>query len=151
MCVRNYPEWRGVLGTAILIPALGASLLLTPSAHAKAAICRTDPLVHLSNGTVVQIVAEAEADPSSIQSITYTLHVPHGLSITEVEYMGDVSPENEQLLFVDDADDRHYKTETVVEAAGKDVHVTAIVTIGDKTKSAHGHPHSRIKTDLDIH
>lgn len=151
MGIRHYPGWRGALGLAVLIPALSASLLLVPSASAKAAICRTDPLVHLSNGTVVQIVAEAEADPSSIQSITYTLHVPQGLSITEVEYMGDVSPENEQLLFVDDAKDHHYKTETVVEADGKDVHVTAIVTIGDKTKSAHDHPHSLIKTDLDVH
>ena len=77
--------------------------------------------------------------------------MPQGLSITEVEYLGDAPPENEQLLFGDDADDHHYKTEPVVEAGGKDVHVTAIVNIGEKTKPAHGHPHSRIKTDLDIH
>lgn len=72
------------LGAGVFAAGLLASLLGAPH-HAHAATgCRSDPIVVLSNGTVLDLSAAIGADVSTVAQIGYTLHAPAGSTIARV-------------------------------------------------------------------
>jgi len=64
------------IAAAILIAVLA---LIPPSAYTAALRCRSDPVVVLSNGTLIDLSADVDAMLWDIASVNYTLHVPQGL------------------------------------------------------------------------
>ncbi len=60
--------------------ALILSGLVTGSAKADMIRCRADPLVLLSDGTIVDISADVSTLLFNIKSVDYVLHIPAGLS-----------------------------------------------------------------------
>jgi hypothetical protein len=86
--------------------------------------CRTDPIVRLSNGDVLQLTASIDTSVTSIESVTYTIHAPVGTRITNIVYTnGPVGPK-ERVLFYADQRPNRYTTTTYV-AAGSGIRVTA--------------------------
>lgn len=47
-------------------------------------LCRSDPVVKLSNGITLNLIAYVAADSSQILEIHYDLHVPVGTSLTHI-------------------------------------------------------------------
>jgi len=68
-----------VLSTIIAL--LFAALPGSQAAYARLAECRSDPLVILSDGTVLDISADIGALLFDVKEIHYTLHIPTGLKV----------------------------------------------------------------------
>lgn len=141
------------LHRVLLVPAtiLAVTLLLFfPQARAQAAfyLCRTDPIVTLSNGDVVSIYVEMNADPVDIQRIDYTLHVPKGVTALSIVYLGTEIGLVENLTVKPDAKSDEYKSETKVVAA-KSVAVTATTWFETESKSATGKGGETLKVTID--
>src|SRR5581483_10376275 len=92
------PSSRILLTLGAFSGALIAALLVTGSAFAITG-CRSDPLVTLSNGTSVRLVAEIGTSADNVNEVDYTLHIPQGLSVVSVQYDGLL---NENLTWVAD-------------------------------------------------
>lgn len=88
--------------------------------------CRTDPTVHLSNGYVVTLWADISTDISNVNSVAYVLHVPQGVTATEVDYDANGSVENFQL--VADQNGNSYQLQTTVVTSTGGVPFTAYAT-----------------------
>ncbi|MBX3052862.1 MAG: hypothetical protein KF753_15360 [Caldilineaceae bacterium] len=50
-------------------------------AQARFALCRSDPLVLLSDGTIIDISADIGALLFHVKEVHYTLHIPEGLEV----------------------------------------------------------------------
>jgi len=72
------------LGAGVFAVSLLASLLGAPHHAHAAAGCRSDPIVVLSNGTILDLSAVIGADVSTVTRISYTLHAPAGTSVVKV-------------------------------------------------------------------
>lgn len=72
------------LGAGVFAASLLASLLGAPHHAHAAAGCRSDPLVVLSTGTILDLSAVIGADVSTVARISYTLHAPAGTSVVKV-------------------------------------------------------------------
>lgn len=117
-------------------------LFLFPLAPAQAAfvLCRTDPIVTLSNGHVVSIYVEIATYPEDIDKIEYKLHVPKGVTATSIVYLGAELGLEEKLTIVDDAKPGQYlyKSETSVKGVSNKVGVTATTLFEDEVVSVTG-------------
>src|SRR6185312_13076841 len=84
-----------------LVPAcLLVGLTLSSPAHAALAACGSDPIVYLSNGATMSIQATIYDVGADIQHLTYTAHVPKGLTVTRVVYTKDPYAGNRETLTV---------------------------------------------------
>jgi hypothetical protein len=108
-CVAIFHRLRTLIGFGALALCVFAGALTAHTASAALGTCRTDPIVTLSNGTKVQIVAHIGAGVANVNSIAYTLHAPAGTTVTSVDYLGDVSSRLESLHFYADAPARSYQ------------------------------------------
>lgn len=68
---------RAALGAGLLSAALLGSPLGSSHAHAMSA-CRSDPIVVLSNGAVLDLSAIIDDDITDISQVRYVLHAPAG-------------------------------------------------------------------------
>jgi len=95
---------RAVAGAGILLATAIAAPLGARHAHAYGA-CRTDPIVVLSNGTVLDLSATIGLDVSLVSDITqisYTLHAPAGTTVAKVVSTdGDVNYKEQFTLRTD--------------------------------------------------
>ncbi len=118
---------RRVWTTAALLVAGVLASPLAPHAHAAFGACRADPTVTLTNGWVVQLLADVAAPAPAIQSIGYTLHLPAGVTVARVAYDG-VAPET--LVVRNDAPGLSLSTESYVDTGAlTGVTVTAITHV----------------------
>ena len=127
-----------VLVGLFLLLATFASASLPGSALAGNSGCRRDPIVFLSNGTVVRITVAIDTQVDNVREISYALHAPAGTSVERVIYTGRPNQPPERLTFYDDAAPGSYTTETVVYTHSNSVAVTATTRIGRATGSAAG-------------
>ena len=116
---------RRVATLALLLLGLLAGPLTAHRASAAISLCRTDPLVQLSNGVVLQLRATIADDASDIQGITYTVHAPTGTSIARVLYTTELPQGTETLTFSADNPAGTYDTDTVVSTTTRGIDVTA--------------------------
>lgn len=110
---------------ALLVAASLVSPLFAPQAHAIIGGCRGDPVVTLSNGTVVDLTTTVDDTLSDVRQIAYTLHVPPGVFAVAVVSLG---PE-ETLQVVDDNPAQTYDDDTWVDTATTGVSARADMTI----------------------
>src|SRR5436190_21024178 len=71
-----------LLGAAVLSASLLTRSLVAPATHAAISGCRSDPVVTLSNGDVLDLHATVDDTHADIQQVSYTLHAPIGTWIT---------------------------------------------------------------------
>ena len=97
-------SFRAVAGAGILLSAAFAAPLGARHAHAYGG-CRSDPIVVLSNGTVLDLSATIGLDVSLVSDITqisYTLHAPAGTTVAKVVSTdGDVNYKEQFTLRTD--------------------------------------------------
>ncbi len=95
---------RAMAGAGILLSAAFAAPLGARHAHAYGG-CRSDPIVVLSNGTVLDLSATIGLDVSLVSDITqisYTLHAPAGTTVAKVVSTdGDVNYKEQFTLRTD--------------------------------------------------
>ncbi len=124
------PPRRALLGGVALAAALVASAprAVTP-AHAAVG-CRSDPIVVLSNGVVLDLSATLDADVSQVQEIHYKLHGPHGLSVVRAISTDGAVRYKEHFEFKDDS-----------HGDDKDANASGVATyrVEVTTKTADGH------------
>ena len=73
----HIPQRPHTLLVAFLLAAVCA-LALAPTANAAVVGCRADPVVKLSDGTVLDVSVAIDADVSDVSEIHYTVHGPLG-------------------------------------------------------------------------
>jgi hypothetical protein len=125
--------------------------LLPATALGRVVTCRTDPLVLLSDNTVVQMTATISTHGHNLRRITYVLHAPAGTTVERITYTGDrrISQLEEVILLADTLAE-HYATETVVTAASPHVAVTARTLIGKHAASVTGESDTPLVVSLHI-
>jgi hypothetical protein len=109
-------------------------------AGAAISLCRTDPIVFLSSGVVVDLTATVNTSSDNVQQIVYTLHAPTGTRVTRLVYTGGGLNGREQFQFFADAAAGTYTSVTTVSTSVKSVPVTAstrVVGVGSGTASGY--------------
>ena len=98
-----------------LFAILGILLVLTATpVSAALARCRVDPIFILSNGDSVAVTSEVFTDPSKISYITYTLHVPAGVTVKRVVHTALGVGIKEVYKVYQDSPPGKYTSDTVV-------------------------------------
>jgi hypothetical protein len=129
----HHRRWRTIVVLALLACAiLGANFMQEASAAIR--ICRGDPRVWLSNGTQIAMTATIGADASQVKLITYTVHVPRGLSVTKVVYTGGALANKERVVVLFDRTSG-YQIEAVTTLVGTVASVTIDATVNTTKRS----------------
>ena len=121
---------------SILLAAV-ALLMLTTSAQAAAGGCRSDPVLLLSDLTVVDLSASIDTDLSNVNSVTYTFHAPRGVKLLAAVNTS-IFGNKEIIRYYDDNPSNTYTSDTVVDTTNK-VAVTATTLVGLNSKSVSGY------------
>jgi hypothetical protein len=128
-----------ILGTSLL-----AGSLAPRRAQAAVSLCRTDPIVLLSNGVVVQLTASFQLLPADVKAIHYNLRVPAGTRVSYIVFAGGgVSQLESMTVKANDAPGTYDSSSIVYSSmSGVTVSVTEqVVTPGASASvpsSAHG-------------
>jgi len=118
-----------LLVVALVVGAALAVLMFRPGdAFAGVTVCDTDPIVTLSNGAVVTMVDHVSTTQSDLQTVSYTLHVPAGVTVTNVQY-DTVFGSLESLSVVADQASGNYWQDTVATTGTSWVPVMATASI----------------------
>lgn len=87
--------------------------------------CRSDPLVILSNGTVLDISADIDTLLTNVEEVHYTLHIPTGLSVVAALSTPNWPTTVETFTVYADQSAGKYSTTTTVETTTSNTAVTA--------------------------
>jgi hypothetical protein len=107
--------------------------LSTPS-EAAVSGCRADPIVILSDGTILDVTADIGTSVSNVKGIHYVVHGPRGvrlISSISTPTLGFTGKET--FTYYDDAPPKQYITETLVQTTHDHVRVTAHTTFAKVT------------------
>ncbi|HZU13529.1 MAG TPA: hypothetical protein VFB58_11880 [Chloroflexota bacterium] len=69
---------------AALLLASGLTAVGANTASADIHLCRSDPILHLSNGASVHVAVTVNDSPSDVQTIQYVVHGPVGTSLQSI-------------------------------------------------------------------
>ncbi len=135
---------------------LGLTLLIMLAAfqlpgHASAAFvaCGGDPILHLSDGTTLVVATTIGTDVSSVKSVIYTVHTPHGVKLQSVDWIGDPGLlAKESLVFHDDAKVNQYLTDVVVQTNYNKVNVSTTSQKGNVSQTVNGVNAQHLKATL---
>src|SRR4051794_23459175 len=100
----------------LLLAGLAITEPLAPTLDAAAAGCRADPIIILSDGTILDVTADIDTAVSNVQAIHYVVHGPRGvklLSKISTPTLGFAGKES--FVYYDDAAPEQYITETLVQ------------------------------------
>jgi hypothetical protein len=137
--------------------ALGAASLLAgslaaPTAHAALVRCSSDPIITLSNGHTVQISDQIYDSPTNVSKVDYQLHVPAGVTATQVTYPADnTAGIPETFEFYSDAPSGTYKSFNTVYDKNSSVTINSTATVtntvtgASMTQTSPGHPGQAIQ------
>jgi hypothetical protein len=136
-----------VLPGAVLI--LLSQLLAPTGAEAAMAGCRADPILYLSNGTVMTITVDIGADVSAVKSIMYTVRVPQGVKLVRAVYTPFPGfTGKEKLQVQDDAQAGQYVSDTVVQTDNKNIVVVATTHLVSKVQAVSGYSNQHLVATL---
>ena len=135
---RDSLRHRRILGLAALTLASLTFSMAPGSASASIILCRTDPIVQLSDGTVIKLQAAISDDPADVQQISYTVHAPAGTTMRQVTTTGGAFDGKEVIRFVADDQATNFDTTTVISTGARNVPVTvqtSVPSVGDGSAS----------------
>jgi hypothetical protein len=123
----------------IAFVVLIATLALIPSSAYTAALpCRSDPVVILSNGTIIDLSADVDAMLWDIASVHYTLHVPKGLRAILIVRTPNWPGTKEKFSVVADQAPNTFDSTTTVFTKRPGVGVTANLLVNLQYAAARG-------------
>lgn len=121
------------LGHLLRLACLAVMLVIgglhTPSAEAAVKGCRSDPVVILSDGTVLDIQVAVGTHVSNVKEIRYIVHGPPGVRLVaaiRTPMLGFTGKET--FVYYADSAPHTYVTETLVKTADDFVPVTSYTT-----------------------
>jgi hypothetical protein len=91
-----------LLGAAVLSASLLARFLVAPDTHAAIGGCRSDPVVTLSDGKVLDLSAVVSDTYDDVQLVSYTLHAPVGTSVTSAVDTSILGPKDTFQFYADE-------------------------------------------------
>ncbi len=113
----------------LLLIGFAMSEPFAPISEAAAGGCRADPIVTLSDGTILDVTADIGTAVANVQEIHYAIHGPLGvrlvaaISTPTLGFKG-----KETFTYYSDAAPKQYITETLVRTTYNQVSVTAHTT-----------------------
>ena len=116
------------LRVQVLVVFLAIFALLPATAHAWL-LCRSDPIVILSNGVTLDLGADISTMPWQVQEVHYELHVPRGVSLVLAIHTPAWLTSQETFNLVADQAPAQYGVITTVKTSEGDAHVTAEATL----------------------
>ena len=117
---------QGALGAA----ALAAVFLAVPSRSLAAVACRSDPIVILSNGIVLDLSATINDTVDDVTEVRYTLHVPSGIGIVTAISTDGAVGYRERFAVQADSAPGTYSTVIRVKTGAKNTAITANIAGG---------------------
>jgi hypothetical protein len=105
--------------------ALVSTSMIPIEAHASYSICRSDPALVLSNGTVLDLSASISTALSNVSSVTYVVHLPAGVRPLLVLNTDGLMGIKEHFVSYSDDSSGAYDTYTTVATVGGSTSVTA--------------------------
>jgi CSS domain containing protein len=118
----------------LLFAGLAASASLSPTAEAGLAGCRADPIVVLSDGTVLDVSVAIYTDVSNVTDIQYVVRGPSTARLVSVIGTPTLGFSGKEMFtYYPDAQPGQYITETVVQTTFDGVGVTAYTTFSKAT------------------
>ena len=136
---------RAILGLAAFCAAFTALLATPNGAYAGFGSCRADPIVTLSDGTRITLIAEIGTDVSNVQEVRYVVHGPRGTRVTNIEFP-EPFPAPEIVEFEDNAPRGTIWSATRVRARGGRADVTVYMDVDGASTSATGRTNQAIRT-----
>lgn len=112
-------------------------LLVIPEVTYARLLCRSDPMVELSNGVRLFISASINTDQSNITQINMELHVPVGVTAKNIVYFPDWTKSVERFTIIADQRPDQYYVNTTVRARSGTAAVTAQTVVIDRGRSAY--------------
>src|SRR5437016_4616049 len=70
------------------LAAIAGAFTSVGTASATVGPCRTDPVIFLSDGTILKVDATINVDPADLTRVRYNIRIPVGTSVTSVVYTG---------------------------------------------------------------
>ena len=135
-----------------LVLGILAALVLFGVSHqvsfARLVACRSDPVVVLSDGTVVDLSADIDTLLWNVTEVHYTLHVPQGLSPVVVLHTPTWLTSQETFTIYSDNAPDIYSSSTTVQTRGGSTDVTAHLLVNLATGDASGTTGQKLKIEL---
>lgn len=113
----------------VVLAGMALSSTHAPVAQATIFGCRTDPVVVLSDGTVLDVTVAIDTDVSNVQEIRYIVHGPPNVQLVaaiSTPTLGFAGKET--FTYYADAEPYQYVTETLVQTIPDRVGVTSYTT-----------------------
>jgi hypothetical protein len=136
-------------GGAAAVLFLLITLLSAPGAQAAASVCRTDPIVWLSDGHKVTLSANIGTELSKVRHVIYTLHAPVGLTVTSIVHTAGGLGTKEVFYFYADQPAQRYTATTLVRTGGSAA-VTANTAVTGQAGGAVGYDSADGTTNVPI-
>ena len=140
MSRRKHHLTQVLITVGVLLVFLVATTPWSPVANAAFEGCRADPIVYLSDGTTLIVTVDIGTDASNITLIGYSIHVPRGVKMLDVEHTDPPGFAGKaQFSFKDDARPNEYMTDTIVQLKSlKGIPIVATTTRNKLTKVVSG-------------
>lgn len=111
--------------TRLLVALLvGISLGAVAQTNAAFMSCRSDPIAHLSDGTLMQFNTTVETSLDNLVGIRYELHVPAGVTIEKIIFTPAWAKQKETIVVVNDQPVGSYMVVATVQTTTPNVPVT---------------------------
>jgi hypothetical protein len=159
MTTKRSRRFLGIRSLIAVSAACLATLAMLPlGAHASYSVCRSDPAMVLSNGTVLDLSASIGTDISSVSNVTYVAHLPAGVRpIAVVNTDGLMGIKEHFVSYSDNAKGTYdtYTTVTTVSGSASvsaDALIVALTNVGaPSVAGVSGSPiHVHIGTGLSL-
>jgi hypothetical protein len=116
---------RGLAAASLLALACFAGPLRSHDTFASIGFCRSDPIILLSNGHLIQVGARIGDDASDVQQVTYHVSGPAGAKAVRI-YNIDAALSGKTTVDYSDSDAQgSYDSEVLVTTGAPGVAVTA--------------------------
>lgn len=113
---------RIVSSVIAIVMVLGVSVNVASAGWIQ---CRSDPIVILSNGLILDLSADINVLPWKVEQVDYVLHVPEGVSLVLSVATPTWLTTVETFTVIDDAPPGVYHSETTVYTKSGSATVTA--------------------------
>jgi hypothetical protein len=134
MCRRRSSLKHLVTLICLLLAGLILSEPFAPISEAAVGGCRSDPIVILSDGTILDISADIGTAVSNVREIHYAVHGPRNVKLVSAISTPTLGFRGkETFTYYADAAPNQYITETLVQTTYDRVSVTAHTTFANVT------------------
>ena len=131
---RRSPLKHLITLVGFLLIGLALSEPLVSTSEAAVGGCRSDPIVILSDGTILDVSADISTDVSNVREIHYVVHGPRGVNLVSAISTPTLGFQGkETFTYYADAVPNQYITETLVQTTYDQVSVTAHTTFVNVT------------------